>query len=62
MIEYLSNNYEVVTSTANVGTLLVWIFYAQLLYNSHRRMRLPRVLINKCVGPSTSIRPVLFVI
>lgn len=50
MLEYLSKNYAMVASLTSIGTLLVWIFYAQLLYNSYRRQRLPRVLINKGVG------------
>lgn len=50
MLEFLSENYTIVASITNIGTLLVWIFYAQLLYNSYRRQRLPRVLINKGVG------------
>ncbi|MEX1215667.1 hypothetical protein [Saccharospirillum sp.] len=50
MLEFLTENYTVVASVTNIGTLLVWIFYAQLLYSSYRRQRLPRVLINKGVG------------
>lgn len=50
MLEFLTENYTVVASATSIGTLLVWIFYAQLLYNSYRRQRLPRVLINKGVG------------
>lgn len=50
MLEYLSNNYTMVASITNIGTLVVWIFYAQLLFNSYRRQRLPRILINKGVG------------
>lgn len=50
MLDYLTNNYTVVASLTSIGTLLVWIFYAQLLFNSYRRQRLPRVLINKGVG------------
>lgn len=50
MLDWISENYTLVTSLANLGMLLVWIFYAQLLYVNYRRQRLPRVLINKGVG------------
>lgn len=50
MFDFLSNNYTAVASLTSIGTLFVWIFYAQLLYNSYKRQRLSRVLINKGMG------------
>lgn len=50
MLEYFSDNQAVITSVTSTATLLVWIFYAQLLFNSYRRQRHPRVLINKGLG------------
>lgn len=50
MVEWLSDNKEWITTATSIGTLLVWIFYAQLLYSGYSRQRRPRVLINKGVG------------
>lgn len=59
MLDWLSQNSGIVSALANVGMLLVWIFYAQLLYNNFRRQRRPRVLINKGVGSADLDSPCL---
>ncbi len=50
MLQWLSENKDWITTLTNIGTLLVWLFYAQLLYSGYRRQRRPRVLINRGVG------------
>ncbi|MEX0604476.1 MAG: hypothetical protein WD623_04500 [Marinobacter sp.] len=50
MFQWLSDNKDWITTLTNIGTLLVWLFYAQLLYSGYRRQRRPRVLINRGVG------------
>lgn len=50
MLEWLSANKDWITTLTNIGTLLVWLFYAQLLYSGYRRQRQPRILINRGVG------------
>lgn len=50
MLEWLSANKDWITTLTNIGTLLVWLFYAQLLYSGYRRQRRPRILINRGVG------------
>ena len=50
MLDFVSNNYVVITSITSIGTLFVWIFYAHLLYSGYKRQRRPRVLINKGIG------------
>lgn len=50
MFEFISQNFQALSAIASFGTLAVWIFYAQLLFNGYRRQRQPRVLINKGVG------------
>ncbi len=50
MLDVLSDNHEIVAGLTSIGMLVVWIFYAQLLFNGYRRQRLPQVLINKGVG------------
>ncbi|SFR43945.1 hypothetical protein SAMN05216203_0331 [Marinobacter daqiaonensis] len=50
MFEWISNNYTAVAGLTSIGTLFVWIFYAQLLYSGYKRQRRPRILINKGVG------------
>ncbi len=50
MLEWLSNNKEWIAPATSIGTLLVWVFYAQLLYSGYSRQTRPRLLINKGVG------------
>ncbi len=50
MLEWITENNRLIIALANIGTLAVWIFYAQLLYNGYSRQRRPRVMINKGVG------------
>lgn len=50
MLEWLSQNKEWIAPASSIGTLLVWLLYAQLLYSSLRRQTRSRLLINKGVG------------
>jgi hypothetical protein len=50
MLEWLSANKEWIAPATSIGTLLVWLFYAQLLYSGYSRQTRPRLLINKGVG------------
>jgi len=49
MLQWLSEKKDWITTLTNIGTLLAWVFYVQLLYSGHRRQRRPRVLTNKGV-------------
>ena len=40
----------------SVATLLVWVFYAQLLFQSYRRVRRPKIVINQMLGNSDKAR------
>ncbi|MGM0570869.1 hypothetical protein [Marinobacter sp.] len=50
MLEWIHQNSTLVNSLTSIGTLLIWLFYAQLLYLGFSRQRRPRMLINKGVG------------
>lgn len=50
MLGWLSENKEWIAPATSIGTLLVWVFYAQLLYSGYSRQTRPRLLINKGVG------------
>jgi hypothetical protein len=50
MLDWIRENSNMLSVIASFGTLLVWIFYAQLLFSGFKRQRRPRVLINKGVG------------
>lgn len=50
MLGWLSDNKEWIAPATSIGTLLVWVFYAQLLYSGYSRQTRPRLLINKGVG------------
>lgn len=52
-MEWLSDNAQAISAVASVCTLLVWIFYAQLLYNGYVRQRRPRIIINRGKGIGT---------
>ncbi|KAA0014119.1 hypothetical protein F0A17_00135 [Billgrantia pellis] len=47
MFEWLSRHVDALTVLTNIGTLLIWLVYAQLLYLGFRRQRRPRLLINR---------------
>ena len=47
MFEWISANKDVLNVLIGFGTLLVWVVYAQLLYNGYSRQRRPHVLINR---------------
>lgn len=47
MLDWISQNSQILTVFTNVGTLIVWLIYAQLLYLGFRRQRRPRLLINR---------------
>ncbi|MDR5874981.1 hypothetical protein LPL18_007665 [Halomonas sp. CUBES01] len=49
-MEWLNENGQAISAITSVLTLLVWFFYAQLLYNSYVRQRRPRVIINRGLG------------
>lgn len=47
MFDWLTRHQELVAVTSDIGTLLIWLIYAQLLYLSFRRQRSPRLIINR---------------
>lgn len=52
-MEWLNDNAQAISAVASVCTLLVWIYYAQLLYNGYVRQRRPRIIINRGKGIGT---------
>ncbi|GAB2793707.1 hypothetical protein GCM10027040_20060 [Halomonas shantousis] len=46
-MEWLNSNSGALNAVAGFLTLLVWLFYAQLLYLNFARQRRPRLLINR---------------
>lgn len=55
-MEWISNHGTFLQFMTSLGTLAVWIFYAQLLYAGFRRQRRPKVVINQVMGLSTQGR------
>ncbi|HET8789900.1 MAG TPA: hypothetical protein VFM75_01705 [Modicisalibacter sp.] len=47
MLNWVSQHQAVLSVLINLGTLAVWLIYAQLLYFGFRRQRRPRVIINR---------------
>lgn len=50
MLDWITEHNTLVNTLTSIGTLLIWLFYAQLLYMGFSRQRRPRMLINKGVG------------
>ncbi|SDU30802.1 hypothetical protein [Halopseudomonas salegens] len=50
MLDWIEQNSSLISMFINAAMLLVWLFYAQLLFHSYHRQRRPRVLINKGIG------------
>lgn len=50
MFEWIKQNAELLSVFINVGMLLVWLLYAQLLFSNYRRSRRPRIIINRGIG------------
>ncbi|MBL7251612.1 hypothetical protein [Alloalcanivorax marinus] len=47
MFDWISQHQKVLSVMISFGTLLIWLVYAQLLYQSYRRQRRPRIVINR---------------
>lgn len=47
MLDWFAKHSDVLTVFTNLGTLLIWLVYAQLLYFGFRRQRRPRLIINR---------------
>lgn len=47
MFDWISENKDVLNVFIGFATLLVWVVYAQLLYNGYKRQRRPRIVINR---------------
>ncbi|MBZ9557808.1 MULTISPECIES: hypothetical protein [unclassified Modicisalibacter] len=47
MFHWISQHKDVLTVFTNLGTLCIWLVYAQLLYWGFRRQRRPRLIINR---------------
>ncbi|MAM58137.1 MAG: hypothetical protein CMN25_12455 [Salinicola sp.] len=49
-MEWLSEQSKAITAVTSILTLLVWFFYAQILYRNFARTRRPRIIINRGYG------------
>lgn len=67
MFDWLFEHGDNVSVLTDIGTLLIWLVYAQLLYFGFRRQRRPRLLINRgrkkdidalCIISNMSAEPV----
>ena len=54
MIEWLKDNHQLISLIISASTLLVWVFYAQLLLLNFRRQRKPSLIINRGAGRGLS--------
>lgn len=54
MFEWLKDNFQLVSLAISASTLLVWVFYAQLLLLNFRRQRKASLIINRGAGKGLS--------
>lgn len=54
MFEWIEQNTRLLSLAVNAGMLIVWLFYAQLLFSNYRRSRRPRIIINQGIGSGLS--------
>lgn len=54
MIEWLKTNHQLISLALSASTLLVWVFYAQLLLLNFKRQRKPSLIINRGAGHGLS--------
>lgn len=47
MFNWISQNSQALNVLTSMGTLIIWLVYAQLLYFGFRRQRHPRLIINR---------------
>ncbi|WP_415845306.1 hypothetical protein ACMYUJ_00335 [Stutzerimonas zhaodongensis] len=54
MIDWLKDNHQLISLVISASTLLVWVFYAQLLLLNFQRQRKPSLIINRGAGHGLS--------
>lgn len=54
MIDWLKDNHQLISLVISASTLLVWVFYAQLLLLNFKRQRKPSLIINRGAGRGLS--------
>lgn len=59
MMDWISQNSSAITALTSLCTLLVWLFYAQLLYLNFKRQRQPKIIINRGFGRTLQARCVI---
>lgn len=59
MMDWVSQNSSAITALTSLCTLLVWLFYAQLLYLNFKRQRQPKIIINRGFGRTMQARCVI---
>ncbi|MFV8571276.1 hypothetical protein ACNQ6O_08720 [Marinobacter sp. SBS5] len=57
--EWFGANAQWISPVTSIGTMMIWIFYAQLLYSSYARQTRARILINRAVGDEGMDSPCL---
>lgn len=59
VLTWMSENANVISAIASVLTLVVWIFYAHLLYSDYRSRHRPRLIIHQAPGAAPDARCLL---
>ncbi|MCW4148096.1 MULTISPECIES: hypothetical protein [Halomonadaceae] len=49
-MDWLNGNSQAISAATSIFTVLLWLFYLQLLYNGYVRQRRPRIIINRGLG------------
>lgn len=56
MLQWITNNHQVISVLASVSMLFVWIAYLQVFVSSYRRQRRPSILVNRGAGSGLDAR------
>ncbi|MEX0760017.1 MAG: hypothetical protein WD100_10595, partial [Tistlia sp.] len=50
MLSWLADHTDPLNLLVNVGMLLVWLFYFELLLSNYRNQKRPKILVNRGAG------------
>ena len=50
MVEWISENSDLINAVSSAAMLLVWVAYLQVFLHSYRRQLRPKIVVNRAAG------------